>query len=260
MKIKLHSQYNHFPNYHTEDDNFDLELWNDGKIYEYLNKWTPNSRGSALLIEPRSIQPATYSLVEDNYRKFDNIFTHDSQLLAYLPNAYRIIYWRDYELNDEPKTKNISFICGSKEMCFQHKMRMEFATFLDNLPKVDVLGDWRGRPRVSTHDSHAPYRFALIMENYYDDSWLTEKVLNAFANKTVPIYLGGRMAERCFDRKGILRLDNLWDFLEWYNTFEDSLEDIYKSLTPSIERNYKLVQKYDNFEDWFIQHYGEDRT
>ena len=48
MKIKLHSQYDHFPNYQTDGDDFDLELWNDGKIWEYVQNYPNVNRGSAL--------------------------------------------------------------------------------------------------------------------------------------------------------------------------------------------------------------------
>lgn len=51
MKIKLHSQYDHFPNCQTDGDDFDLELWNDGKIWEYVQNYPNVNRGSALLIE-----------------------------------------------------------------------------------------------------------------------------------------------------------------------------------------------------------------
>ena len=162
MKIKLHSQYDHFPNCQTDGDDFDLELWNDGKIWEYVQNYPNVNRGSALLIEPRPLQEVTYELVEKHYEMFDSIFTHDSQLLGLLPNACKILYWRDYELNDEPKDKLISFICGNKEMCAAHRMRMKLAEKLKN--KVDVLGDWNGGQRVSIHDAYAPYKYAIVIE------------------------------------------------------------------------------------------------
>ena len=151
MKIKLHSQYNHFPNYQTDQDDYDIELWNDGQIWMYLDCF-PAVKNSALMIEPRSLQPKNYTLLESVYEKFDKIYTHDSQLLSLLPNAEPIIYWRGYEVNDEPKTKKISFICGDKEMCSYHIMRKKLAEALKD--RVDVLGDWNGGDRVSTHDAH----------------------------------------------------------------------------------------------------------
>lgn len=258
MKIKCHSQYNHFPIYGTDQDDCDLELWNDGKIWEYLEKYPDVKRGSALLIEPRSLQPGTYILVESSYDIFDNVFTHDSQLLSLLPNAYPIFYYRDYELNDEKKTKKISFICGEKEMCSYHIIRKKIAEVVQD--KVDVLGDWNGGNRVSTHDAHAPYKFAIVVENYIDDLWFTEKILNCFANKTVPIYYGAREICNYFNKNGIIQVSNIWQIPDLIDEYYDYFDEMYDLMKYAIEDNYERVQKYKNFEDWFIKHYGEAKN
>ena len=258
MKIKCHSQYNHFPIYGTDQDDCDLELWNDGRIWDYINKYPKVNRGSALLIEPRSLQPGTYVLVESSHEKFDTIFTHDSQLLSLLPNARPIVYWRDYELNDEEKTKQISFICGDKEMCSYHLMRKRLAEVLQD--KVDVLGDWNGGDRVSTHDAHAPYKFSIVIENYIDDYWFTEKILNCFANKTVPIYFGARKISDFFNKMGIIQVENIWTIPIVIDEYANDFDELYDLMKPGIEDNYERVQKYKNFEDWFIKHYGEAKN
>ena len=254
MKIKCHSQYNHFPNYGTDDD-FDIELWNDGKIWEYLEN-PKVKKGSALMIEPRSLQASNYLLLESTYDKFDNIYTHDSQLLSLLPNAHPIVYWRGYEINDEPKTKGISFICGDKAMCSYHFMRKRLAEVLKD--KVDILGDWNGGDRVSTHDAHAPYKFAIVVENYIDDLWFTEKILNCFANKTVPIYYGAREICNYFNKNGIIQVSNIWQIPDLVEDYYEYFDEMYDLMKPAIEDNYERVQKYKNFEDWFIKHYGEE--
>lgn len=253
MKIKLHSQYNHFPYCRTDHDDYDLELWNDGKIWEYLDKYS--KKASALMIEPRSLQPENYLLLETTYDKFDTIFTHDSQLLSLLPNAEPIVYWRGYEINNDPKTKRISFICGDKEMCSYHIMRRKLAEVLKD--RVDVLGDWNGGQRVSTHDAYAPYKFAVIIENYIDDLWFTEKILNCFSNKTIPIYFGAKNIDAYFNKDGIIQVDNIWEIPEVIDEYWDYFDEMYLRLKYAIEDNFQRVRKYLDFEDWFIQNYGE---
>jgi hypothetical protein len=256
MKIKLHSQYNHFPTVTTSDDDYDIELWNDGRIWEYISYKPRYPRASALLIEPRSIMPETYAMVEKNYAMFDHIFTHDGQLLRYLPNAKPIIYWRDYELHDEVKTKDISFICGNKNMCLAHNIRMQLAQHLQD--KVDVLGDWNGGERVSTRDAYAPYKFAIVIENYADHYWMTEKILNAFANKTVPIYLGATNIYQFFERHGIIEVNNIWNLIDIVSVLKEmGINNEYNRRRVSINNNYKKVQQFKNFEDWFINNYEE---
>lgn len=259
MKIKLHSQYHHFPNFETDQDDFDIELWNDGKIWEYIQNYPNVNHGSALLIEPRSLQAATYSLIESNYEKFENVFTHDSQLLSLLPNAQLILYWNEYLLVDKSnkinKFKDISFICGKKKMCPLHIERMKLAQRLKY--DIDVLGDWNGGSQVSIYDAYAPYKFAVVIENYMDDDWFTEKVLNAFASKTIPIYFGARNISEYFNPFGIIQVNNIWDIPETIERLKNiGIDFSYKVRKAAIEDNYERVQQYQNFEDWFIQHYG----
>ena len=252
IKIKCHSQYNHFPNHNAEGKDKAFELWNDGKIWEYLNE--NKEGGSALLIEPRPLQYETYKFLETRYDRFKYIFTHDSQLLAQAPNARPLLYWNEYEINDEPKTKDISMICGTKAMCPLHINRQRLAEDLED--KIDVLGDWDGGERVSIHDAYAPYRFAVVIENYIDDLWFTEKILNAFANKTVPIYLGARQIDRVFNHDGIIQCDSLEKIKAVVEVIQSrGAAKIYEQMMEEIEENFKAVQKYKNFEDYFIKNY-----
>lgn len=254
LKIRCHSQYDHFPNHRAEPGEPALELWNDGKIWEYLQTDQGNRcEGSALMIEPRSLQEENYRFLENNYWRFRHIFTHDSGLLAICPNALPIIYWNAYELNDEPKTKNISMICGTKMMCPLHKERIRMADELDD--EIDILGDIYGGDKVSTHDAYAPYRFSVVIENHYDDIWLTEKVLNAFANKTIPIYFGARDIGHLFRTDGIIRVRNLWNIPGIIKELKGHEVEEYESRLDAIEDNFRLVQNYKDFEDYFTSKY-----
>ena len=253
-KIILHSQYNHFPNHITNDPNEAfLELWNDGKIWEYIQKG--GTRGSALLIEPRCLQNMTYELVEKEYQRFDNIFTHDTQLLTTLPNAHQILYWNEYEIHNEPKTKDISMICGNKNMCNLHNLRQQLAERING--KVDIFGTWNGGSYCTKQEAYAPYRFAVVIENYIDDYWFTEKLLNAFGCRTIPIYLGARKINRYFNIDGIIQVNNLWDIIDVVDDLtEQDIEAAYYKYYGPMEDNFKRVQKYLNFEDWFFKTYG----
>lgn len=254
MRILLHSAYNHFPNKRHEDDPSEqaVEMFNDGHIWHAFES-KPHGE-TALLIEPRPLQESTYNMLETKYNRFSKIFTHDSQLLAIAPNAVPIYYWRDYEIYEEPKTKDFSMICGNKQMCPLHIERMKLAEIIQG--EVDILGDWKGGNRVSRHDAYAPYKFAVIVENYLDDYWFTEKLLNAFSTRTVPIYFGARKISKVFDITGIIQVKNLWDIPK---TIEDiqkaGVDRVYNNRKSAIERNFRNVQKYRDFEDWFFKHY-----
>jgi hypothetical protein len=254
MRILLHSAYNHFPNKRHEDNPSEpaIEIYNDGHIWHAYG--TEPHGEAALLIEPRPLQESTYNKLETEYDRFSKIFTHDSQLLAIAPNAVLIKYWRDYEVYNEEKTKDFSMICGQKQMCPLHIERMKLAEMIAG--EVDVLGDWDGGPKVTRHDAYAPYKFAVVIENYLDDYWFTEKILNAFSTRTVPIYFGARKISKDFDITGIMQVKRLWDIPQLIEDIKCAgVDRVYNNRRAAIERNFQAVQKYQNFEDWFFKNH-----
>ena len=82
----------------------------------------------ALLIEPRPIQPQVYEYMLTHYNEYEYVFTHDSQLLATLPNAKPIIWGNVWCRSEKPKkTKLISMTSSDKELCELHKIRKDIA-------------------------------------------------------------------------------------------------------------------------------------
>lgn len=251
MKLRMISQFDHFP-HHTTEETSAPRMYVDGKIWEALEE-EKEPKDSLLMIEPRSIQAANYTLAMDQYDRFKYIFTHDSQLLSFAPNALPIVYWRDYELKDEFKRKDISMICGTKKMCPLHVERMKIADRIEN--KVDILGDYKGE-RCTIDEAYTEYKFAVVIENYRDDLWFTEKILNAFSHKTVPIYYGARKIGRFFNERGIITVGRLWDIPEIIEIlYEKGLEKEYYKRTTAIMENYEAVQKFKDFEDLFFKYY-----
>ena len=254
MNIKVISQYDHLPNHHPKDGETCPRLYVDEGI------WTaqlddPAPTDMLMLIEPRCLQSQNYDIAMTGYSRFRHIFTHDSQLLSLAPNALPIYYWRDYELKDcQNKTKGISMICGKKQMCPIHVERIKLADRICN--KVNVLGDLYGE-RCSIDEAYSDYRFAVIVENYRDDWWFTEKILNCFSHKTIPIYYGARNISHVFNGRGIIEVQSFWNIPDIIDILlEKGLDSEYKQRIGAINNNYNIVQEYLNFEDYFFTQYG----
>ena len=144
-------------------------------------------------------------------------------------------------------------ICGTKKMCPLHVERMKIADIIEN--KVDILGDYKGE-RCTIDEAYTEYKFAVVIENYRDDLWFTEKILNAFSHKTVPIYYGARKIGLFFNERGIITVGRLWDIPEIIEIlYEKGLEKEYYKRTTAIMENYEAVQKFKDFEDWFFKYY-----
>lgn len=260
MKIEMHGLYDHFPN-HVPDIPFEpsIDCYNDH--FCMICDIAPNS--IALLIEPRSIQPGVYEWIEQNYKKFKYVFTHDSRLLKICDNA-KLILWgmgnSNYNsFNDVKKTKYISMVSSDKEMCELHIARKELAMKFKNNPYVDTMGTFDGGLFKNTFSIYAEYKFSVAIENYVDDYWFTEKICNCFANKTMPIYVGARKINEFFNPKGIIQLQTTDEVYEWITKIQDPkyLNKQYYTNEDAINDNYERVRKFADFEKWFFDEYGE---
>lgn len=244
-KIKLYSQYDHFPNH--KPDNV-IACYNDGKIYSEIE---PNS--IALMIEPRSLQEENYKWLENNYYKFRYVFTHDSILLSRIPNGKQIYWGGVWGWSDHDIKSGISMVSSDKEMCPLHVARKKLAYELQGL--VDCYGTFNGGEYVTTDRIYGHYCFSVAIENYVDDYWFTEKICNCFANNCIPIYYGARRIDEIFNPEGIIRVNDISEIKPLIKNLDVVSE--YKKRHDAMVENRKIVEKYANFETWFFNEYGE---
>lgn len=250
MKITLHSQYDNFtigqkPKYiEWTSEPTGLDCY----VNEYV-KDVNSDNAIAILIEPRSLYPDVYSWMVENAYRFKVVFTHDSILLKALPNAKLMLFGGVWASDPQEKTKNISMISSTKNLCPLHDVRLSLCRRLDR--KIDCYG--HNGHRIDTISAHGPYRFAVVIENYIDDYWFTEKICNCFANKTIPIYYGAQKIEKFFNPNGIIKV-----VPEEIETLIDAMdcERTYKNHIAAVEDNYRRVKDYYCFEDWLYKTYG----
>ena len=144
-----------------------------------------------------------YDYVLTHYTQFKYIFTHDSQLLR-LPNA-RMLNWADVWLTtDSEKNMGISLCTSPKDWCPLHHARLQLYQHFRKSNVVDTFyGDWNNPelPNIKPEDYLEHYKFSIIIENDIDDFWFTEKILNCFSTKTVPIYVGARKIRELFNKE-----------------------------------------------------------
>jgi hypothetical protein len=206
--------------------------------------------------------------------KFDAIFTYSKRLLKLLPNAIYfhhngLISTEDEEYYNSFKTKEkqfeVSFLCGTTNWAEGHKLRQKVYKLKNkiSIPKqwYYVLEDFdvtkQVRPGYNYYSkdlSHIPdgeaaehygkrilfndSMFHIAVENCEIDNWYTEKISQAFATKTVPLYWGCKnLRERGYDERGIIRFTNENHLLEIVNNLTP--EDYYKRL-PYINYNYQV--------------------
>jgi hypothetical protein len=149
-------------------------------------------------------------------------------------------------------------VSSNKELCGLHKARKELALLYEGSGLVDCYGTFNGGKFASVEEYMADYRYSIVIENYIDDYWFTEKILNCFANKVVPIYLGARKIDEFFNKKGIIQVDTV-DELKLAVLFvtECNSEKWYQERLNAICDNFNRVKQYVDFETWFFKEYGE---
>ena len=261
--LKLVGPYEHYGNPDMWDKDSPIQCVVDACIY--ANKETDPNKQVMLLVEPRSIQPNVYDYVLKVADRYKYIFTHDSKLLKDLPNAkplfWSTVWCRSNEvsrLDHIYKPKLISMVSSDKEMCPLHIARKRIARAFKD--KIDVFGTIDGGNFVDPIDTLNDYKYSVIMENYIDDIWFTEKILNCFATYTMPIYYGARDIGKYFDAFGIITCSSIDDLVDAINLLLDpDVANTYYILKEDhIKRNYELSKKYDNFERRFYEMYKDE--
>ena len=208
----------------------------------------------AIMVEPRTIQPEMYDWLPRNYTDFDIIFTHDDELLK-LPNARLMYFMNWYESYNVRKTKNISMVCSDKVMCAEHKRRQELADILGD--RVDHYGKYKGGRFCDYYECRAEYRFEVVVDNYWQGHWISEKLANPLASKTVPIFLGGKYLPDDIDTNGIIIADRIEDIPQIVDDILQNPVRAYMDRQNAIDRNYNIIRRYKVFEDWLYSEYRE---
>lgn len=253
-KMKLVSAYTDYGNPDMWDANSPVKCVCDEQIY--ANK--REGKQVMLLIEPKSIQPNVYDYALQVANQYEYVFTHDSQLLAVLPNAKPILWGGVWCRCENPKkTKLISMTSSDKELCELHRERKRIARKYKD--KIDVYGTIDGGNYCDAIDTLEPYMYSVVIENYIDDIWFTEKICNCFATKTIPIYYGARDIGNYFNTKGIIICNSVEEVEEHIDDILSHKEE-YTAMygIPELEENYELSKQYEKFDEWLYRNYEKE--
>ena len=230
---------------------------------------TPQKR-YGLLVESKEVVPQDY-LIFDRHpglaKEFDAIFTFDEKILDKLPNAKEFCQCAQVNFFgdniDEKlletcrnKTKNVSICSSHKRVCALHQLRYDWAQNFKNNPafSVDTFGNFDGGNIVPALEYLRDYRYSIAVENAVLPYWFTEKILNCFITRTVPIYVGHPKILERFNPDGIIFIKP-----EDYGNIEKIIQQCgekdYAARLPAIEDNFKRVQAYRNSFDRLYEQY-----
>lgn len=201
------------------------------------------------LMEPESVV-SIFS--EEILNKFDLIITWRKDILEKYKNSVKMIFGSCWINQDElsfNKKNKISYLMSNKRSTNGHIFRYFVYNCMFDRPLINDLQTTciMTPPRITSKSEILDeYKFSVIVENEKLEDWITEKLIDCFATKTVPIYWGAPNASEYFDKNGIIQFDNIDDL----NKILDNLtSNDYDSRLSAIEKNFQLSKDYWSYWD-----------
>jgi hypothetical protein len=213
--------------------------------------------------EPPELYQRFAGMVQEAHKKFDLILTYDPRILE-LPNAVEFCpvgSWIDPSTVLD-KQDQITYLMSSK--IYTNAQRMRFM-IMRRYGQVKHIGDFeffmhRSPPRVPSKEPfYARAKFNIACENQIIPNMFTEKLLDCFTTRTVPIYFGCTNLEKYFDVRGVIQF---WNIEQLEHIMSTLTPDDYQSRLPYIEENYQRARPfweqnaYQRIENVIAQHLG----
>lgn len=229
-------------------------FYSHNRISQISNGLTKKENSYGYLFESRSI--FDYSTCERYVNLFERVFTHNSEFIRKYPNCHWIPgggIWvgGTYGLGEikiHKKTNKCSLVSSNKQMCPLHTFRLNIIDMSER-NGVDIYGvkKW-----VPIHETLDKYMFSIVVENFQDELYFTEKILNCFATGTIPIYLGAKNIGDVFNINGILQFNNVEELKEILGSIN---EDLYNQKIEAITDNFNRCLRYKSIEDFIYLTY-----
>lgn len=119
---------------------------------------------------------------------------------------------KDYDflnnLNSEnlEKQDKIVWITSNQKSSKGHERRMNFLQNIENLPFVELYG--RGiNPIDDKWEVLKKAKYAIAYENFKNDYYWTEKLIDCYLSYTMPIYYGCNSIDNFFPKNSFIQLD-----------------------------------------------------
>ena len=237
-------------------------------IYIDTLRFYPSNKEKIYIIcEPSVFMPERLNFLEKYNKEFKLILTFDVQILNKYNNAKLLLFgttWIPKEIwnNSYQKENKISFWVGHKLMLEGHHLRQNIFKKLNLIKNIDL---YLSKHHLYFHQNSKyisilgdsklclfeKYKFHLCIENCRMENYFTEKIMDCFLTKTIPIYWGCLNISQYFNPKGIVIL-NTNNLFEIINIINNLSFDMYEQNIEAINENHKLAQKYTDYSDSVI--------
>jgi hypothetical protein len=205
----------------------------------------------AWLLESPGVKSYVYENINQVQHKFDYVFTFLPDNLANELKIKKEKYvhchlggaWVSFEEASNKKTKLVSLIASEKNYLPGHQLRHEIAKKIGG---IDLYGK-AYKPIKNKSEALDEYAFSFVVENFSVPGYFTEKLIDSFLRKTIPVYWGDPNIINVFNKDGIIFLNDL----------QNINFDFYNSKLETIEENYNIALKYKSNDDNIFEKINE---
>lgn len=239
--------------WNTSNKKVSTHVFFTDNMLEKVKSLKTDQKKVAWLLEPKAISPNIYTYILENYRLFDYVLTFDKDLLSNIPNGLFAPYgtfWVEDKI-DYQKQHMVSMILSFKNYTEGQQLRHNILSQRPSI--VDFYGKFDSTKEIKTkNEALDNYYYSIAVENSIQDSYWTEKLLDCFITKTIPIYYGTRDVSNFFNSKGIIFFDSIKQLDVILNKITP---EIYNERKIYIEENYNLAKKYKEPEYYIFENY-----
>ena len=183
------------------------------------------------LTEPPERIPETARRALRHGTRFHRIYTFDQQILDKYPARAENLDLAGYRIEPPfptyPKADQVAFVTSSLDVLPGHRLRQRIYAALGDMGRrcgadgaLDILRH-RSPPFHLPRNDFFRAKFHIAVENSVAANYFTERLIDCFLSRTVPIYWGAPNVGDWFNPEGIITFQDL-----------DGLRDILASLTP----------------------------
>jgi Glycosyltransferase family 10 (fucosyltransferase) C-term len=134
------------------------------------------------------------------------------------------------------KEFSVSFLTSAKRQFPGHILRQDIYECLPE--RIGELRVWKHRSPPIINDKRTvlePYQFSIVPENSRQSGYYTEKIVDCFIAKTIPVYWGCTDIAKHFNADGIVQFENCNDLLD---KLKRLTTEFYKSKEAAVEENF----------------------
>ena len=195
-----------------------------------------------------------------NQNMFNVILTQSDKILNTCDNVlyqpFGGTWFKPDQYNKEhTKEFKIAHLRGNLLKSYGHSMRHEILDREKELKVPTKFFESHGdrydleNARLGKEEVFGDSQYGIAIENFSHRNFFTEKILDCFLLKTIPIYWGCSNIGDYFNTDGIIIFDNVDDFICKSNQLD---EKYYESKKEIIEENWKLALNYVDYEQNII--------